>query len=73
MNGAPKQALKVACGSVMPRSVPATFAVYPEMKWYIACSGVNLEIGGNTPNASAVRKIMFFGWPAFPVGDAFGM
>ena len=48
MNGAPKQALKVACGSVMPRSVPATFAVYPEMKWYIACSGVNFETGGNT-------------------------
>ena len=27
MNGAPKQALNVALGSVTPRSVPATFAV----------------------------------------------
>ena len=32
MNGAPKQAEKVVCGSVIPASVPATFAVYPEMK-----------------------------------------
>jgi len=29
---APKQAEKVACGSVTPRSVPASFAVYPERK-----------------------------------------
>ncbi len=27
MKGAPKQGLKVVCGSVMPRSVPATLAV----------------------------------------------
>lgn len=26
----------VACGSVTPSSVPAIFAVYPLMKWYIA-------------------------------------
>ena len=32
MNGAPKQVENVACGSVMPTSVPATLAVYPEMK-----------------------------------------
>ena len=32
MNGAPKQVLKVALGSVTPFSVPATFAVYPERK-----------------------------------------
>jgi hypothetical protein len=31
------------------------------MKWYIACSFVNLEIGGNTPKASAVKKKIFFG------------
>src|SRR5688572_16680788 len=31
-NTAPKHALKVACGSVTPRSVPATLAVYPERK-----------------------------------------
>jgi hypothetical protein len=32
MNGAPKQGENVAVGSVTPRSVPATLAVYPEMK-----------------------------------------
>ena len=57
MNGAPKHALKVACGSVMPRSVPATLAVYPEMKWYMACSVVRRAMGGRTPNASAVSMI----------------
>ena len=31
-------------------SVPATFEVYPAIKWYIAYSGVNFEIGGKTPN-----------------------
>ena len=32
MKGAPKQAEKVATGSVTPRSVPATLAVYPARK-----------------------------------------
>ena len=32
MNGAPKQVLNVAFGSVTPFSVPASFAVYPERK-----------------------------------------
>jgi hypothetical protein len=32
MNASPKQALKVAVGSVTPTSVPATLAVYPLMK-----------------------------------------
>ena len=32
MNGSPKQVEKVAVGSVTPFSVPATFAVYPDMK-----------------------------------------
>src|SRR5699024_672809 len=63
-NGAPKQAENVASGSVMPRSVPASLLVYPLKKWYIACSFVNLLIGGSTPDASAVRKIIVFGWPA---------
>ena len=31
-NGPPKHGLNVACGSVMPISVPATLAVYPLMK-----------------------------------------
>jgi hypothetical protein len=31
------------------------------MNWYIACSGVNLEIGGNTPYASQVRRKIFLG------------
>src|SRR6266850_7006958 len=51
-NGEPKQVLNVAFGSVTPFSVPATFAVYPDRKWYIAPSGVSLEIGGSTPKAS---------------------
>jgi len=45
----------------MPRSVPANLLVYPDMKWYIAPSFVNLETGGNTPMASAVRKTITFG------------
>ena len=45
MNGAPKQAENVASGSVTPISVPATFAVYPLMKWYIAWPGVSLLTG----------------------------
>jgi hypothetical protein len=32
INGAPKQVENVVVGSVIPASVPATFAVYPEMK-----------------------------------------
>ena len=31
----------------------------------MACSGVSREIGGRTPNASAVRKMTFAGWPAY--------
>ena len=61
---APKHAEKVADGSVIPRSVPATLAVYPEMKWYIACSGVSLAIGGRTPKASQLKKMILFGCPA---------
>ncbi|CSA27963.1 Uncharacterised protein [Vibrio cholerae] len=56
-NAAPKQAEKVGVGSVMPRSVPASLAVKPDKKWYLVCSGVSFETGGNTPNASADRKI----------------
>ena len=44
-----KQGEKVATGSVKPLSVPATLAVYPLIKWYIAWSGVSLETGGRTP------------------------
>ena len=68
MNGAPKHAENVATGSVMPRSVPATFAVYPEMKWYSACACVRREIGGSTPNASAVSMITSVGCPPVPDG-----
>ena len=64
MNGAPKQVENVAIGSVIPISVPATLAVYPEMKWYAAWAGESLAIGGSTPNASHVRKTMLSGWPA---------
>ena len=60
-NGEPKQVENVASGDVTPRSVPASFEVKPLKKWYIACSFVNLLIGGNTPNASAVKKTIVFG------------
>src|ERR1700727_457565 len=73
MNGAPKHVENVACGSLTPRSVPATFAVYPERKWYIACSRERREIGGSTPNASAVSMTMFLGCPALLDGTMFGM
>src|SRR5699024_11379054 len=63
-NGCPKQAEKVASGSVTPRSVPASLLVYPLKKWYIACSLDNLLIGGNVPDASAVKKIIALGCPA---------
>ena len=45
----------VTCGSEMPRSVPATLAVYPDRKWYIACSCVSSDTGGSTPYASGER------------------
>ena len=61
MNGAPTQVENVAWGSVIPISVPATLAVYPEIKWYAACSGVNLDNGGSTQNASQVRNTTSFG------------
>src|SRR5690625_302480 len=60
-NGEPKQAEKVASVSVMPRSVPANLLVYPLRKWNMPWFLVNLLIGGNVPEASAVRKIIVFG------------
>ena len=70
MNGAPKQVEKVGCGSVTPRSVPATLEVKPERKWYIACAGVSRAIGGSTPKASQVSMTTFFGAPPSAVGEA---
>jgi len=61
MKGAPKQALKVAEGSSTPRSVPATFAVYPLRKWYMAWLALNRATGGSTPKASAVSMITALG------------
>src|SRR6266705_7049139 len=72
-NGAPKQAENVAFGSVTPRSVPATLAVYPERKWYIACAGDSRAIGGMIPYASHVRNTMCDGCPAMAPGTWFGM
>src|SRR5262249_2671766 len=62
-NGPPKQGENVADGSLTPTSVPATLAVYPLMKWYIACAGDSELTGGSTPNASQVRKTTSVGWP----------
>lgn len=59
----PKQAEKAGTGSVIPNSVPATLAVYPEIKWYIAYSGVSFETGGKTPKASQVKNNIFLAWP----------
>lgn len=66
MNGSPNRVEKVGCGSVMPRSVPASLEVKPVTKWYIAASSSRREIGGRTPNASAVRKMTTFGMPPTP-------
>ncbi len=71
--GAPKQALKLGWGSVIPRSVPATFAVYPERKWYMAWGRLSRDTGGRTPKASAVRKITFLGCPPRSSRVALGM
>ena len=65
----PKPVYEVMKLGLVPTSVPATFAVYPDMKWYMACPEFNLEIGGKTPKASAVKKIMFSG--DLPVESAF--
>jgi hypothetical protein len=46
-----------------PRRGAGDLARVPDMKWYIACSGVSREIGGMTPEASQVRKMMFDGCP----------
>ena len=44
MKGAPKQVEKVGCGSLpRPFSVPATLAVKPDRKWYMAWRGVSLR------------------------------
>ena len=39
------------------------------MKWYSAWSGVSRAIGGITPDASQVSRMMFFGWPAALLRD----
>jgi len=43
------------------------------MKWYLAYSGVNLDIGGNTPKASQVKKIIFLACPASEGNLALGI
>ena len=39
------------------------------MKWYSAWSRDSREMGGSTPNASAVRKMTAEGCPAMPVSE----
>ena len=36
--------------------------VYPEIKWNMVWLVSSLEMGGSTPRASHVRRIMFVGW-----------
>ena len=73
INGAPKHSEKTDFGSFMPRSVPASLLVYPDIKWYMAPSFVRRDTGGNTPKASAVRNIMAFGFPPRLGITTFGM
>src|SRR5262249_61790502 len=68
--GAPKQVEKSGWTPTRPFSVPAALAVEPARKWYIACAGVSLAIGGITPEAVAGREIMLFGGAAAPAGEA---
>ena len=53
--------------------MPPILEVYPEMKWYRVCSGVNREIGGMIPNASAVNIIIFSGCPPIFERSAVGI
>ena len=73
MNGAPKQALKAACGSVTPTSVPASLAVKPETKWYMTSCLSSTATGGSTPKASAVRSTIVSGCGPRPPGMTFGL
>ena len=36
--------------------------VYPEMKWNMVCALLSFEMGGRTPRASHVKRMMFLGW-----------
>lgn len=45
-----------------PSSVPAIFDVYPEIKWNMVCALDNFEMGGKTPRASQVSRMMLVGW-----------
>src|SRR2546421_5466728 len=72
-NGAAKQVLNVGSGSVTPRSVPATLAVYPERKKKRICSASRRDTGGSTPNASADRKSTLAGCPPCPERSALGI
>lgn len=73
MKASPKHDEKVGTGSMIPISVPATLAVYPEMKWNLDSPGDSLAIGGKTPKASQVKKMMFLACPAIDGNLAFGM
>ena len=74
MNGSPKREENVGCGSLMPRSVPATLEVKPVMKWYMAAFLSSFEMGGSTPKASAVRKMTTSGMRlALPLSTALSM
>ena len=39
----------------------------------MACSGVSFDTGGNTENASHVKKTIFFGWPVIAGSWALSM
>ena len=73
MNGAPKHALNVACGSVSPTSVPASLAVKPCTKWYITSLPSRIDTGGSTPKASAVSSTMVSGWTPRAPSATFGL
>jgi len=64
-NASPKQAEKVGCGSVTPRSVPASLAVNPDRKWYLVCSFVRFWYGRKNTKSIGTKKNYFIGMTTF--------
>jgi len=65
--------LRVHQGRVSKGAGVVYLRVYPEMKWYMVCSGVRRLTGGSTPKASQVSRMMLVGCPATQGMCALGM